>query len=109
MDAASTDPFEAFKRKKQAAAEAKQANELAQAPRAVREDGRPVGFHSHRADFDKNPEAMPEPVDSESRPKGFKATKLADELPPAPADTPPKPKGFRTHKLIDPTKPSGPA
>lgn len=88
---AEIDPFEAYRARKKAEKEKKDAGQPAKDTPA-REDGRPPGFASHRMDFDKRQDGAP---------------------PPPPASPAPPPKGFESGKLgklehVDPgQKPRG--
>jgi len=91
------DPFEAFRKKKDAAKEAERKQKAQEIkpvipPEAL--EGRPKGFASHRFGFGrKEEEAQPG-----ARPKGFVPTEVGDG--PKPIEPLPKPKGFNTARLV---------
>lgn len=90
------DPFEAYRAKKKAEREKKEAEQAAQAL-PLREDGRPRGFSTHRMDFDKRRDGAPPPAPAPApRPKGFENGKLGKLQH---ADPGAKPKGFANDKL----------
>jgi|GEM_PF-7004556 len=92
---ADIDPFEAYRAKKKAEKDKKDAEKAASAL-PEREDGRPKGFATHRMDFDKRQDgAPPPPPPPAPPPKGFegKPGKLR------PVDPIQKPKGFGKDRL----------
>ncbi|MEK7865811.1 MAG: hypothetical protein AAB434_03955 [Planctomycetota bacterium] len=93
---AELDPFEAYRAKKKADKEKKDAAQPAPGPQPS-EDGRPRGFASHRMDFDQRQDGAPPPAPPPAPlPKGFENGKLGKL---GHLDPGQKPRGFGRDRL----------